>query len=418
MRSSFAKVGLILLGIVTQVSLSLAGDWPQWRGPDRTDVSSETGLLKEWPADGPPLVWIYRDCGLGYSAVAVVDNQLFTMGARDEKEYVICVDVTKGEQLWAAEVGKQLANGWGDGPRGTPTVSGDFVYALGGEGDIVCVRRDNGTEVWRKKMQDFGGSVPNWGYTESMLVDGDRLICTPGGDQGTVLALNKTTGERLWQSEAIKDPAHYASTIVAEHNGIRQYIQLTEKSVLGVNAETGALVWRADWPGKVAVIPTPIFHDGHVYATAGYGVGCNLFRIDENNQPHEEYVDEAKKLMKNHHGGVVLVGKHIYGHSDSVGWVCQEFATGAQAWRERSALGKGAVTYADGMLYCIAEEDGTVALVEATPDGFSETSRFKLTPQTEKRNPKGRIWTHPVIANGRLYLRDQDLLFSFDVKQK
>ena len=417
MPSSFARLCVLVLALMS-ASRAMAEDWPQWRGADRTDRSPETGLLKEWPKDGPPQVWIYRDCGLGYSGVAVVGNQLFTMGARDGKEMLICVDVTKGEQLWAAEVGNVLANGWGDGPRSTPTVDGEFVYALGGEGDIVCAKCADGSVAWRKKLQDFGGSVPNWGYTESVLVDGDRLVCTPGGDQGTVLALNKTNGEKIWQSADIKDPAHYASPIIAEHNGIRQYIQLTEKSVLGVNAETGALVWRADWPGKVAVIPTPIFHEGSVYVTAGYGVGCNLFRIDENNQAHAVYSEDNIKVMKNHHGGVILLDKHIFGHSDSVGWVCQDLATGEQKWRERSALGKGAVTYADGMLYCVAEEGGEVALVEASTEGFSEKSRFTLTPQTEKRNPKGRIWTHPVIANGKLYLRDQDLLFCFDVKQK
>lgn len=404
-------------GIITLTSSISAGDWPQWRGPDRTDVSSETGLLKQWPEGGPPVKWLFKDAGFGYSGFAIVDGRLYTMGAKDGKEFLLCLSDDDGAELWRVETGDQLANNWGDGPRGTPSVDGEFVYAIGANGDIVCAKWDDGSIVWHKKMQDFGGEVPNWGYTESPLVDGNKLICTPGGEQGTVLALDKKTGEKIWQSADLKDPAHYASTIVVEHNGIRQYIQLTEKSVAGINAESGAVVWRADWPGRVAVIPTPIFRDGHVYVTSGYGVGCNLFRIDENNQAHEVYGDDAKKLMKNHHGGVVLIGDHIYGHSDSVGWVCQEFATGKQVWRERDALDKGAVSAADGMLYCIDEREGNVALVEATPEGWKEKSRFTLTPQTEIRDPDGRIWTHPVIANGRLYLRDQDLIFCFDIKQ-
>lgn len=404
--------------VASLVAHGLAADWPQWRGPDRTDVSREKGLLKEWPENGPPLVWLFKDAGFGYSGFSIADGQLFTMGAKGGKEFLLCLDDKQGTELWRVETGNQLENNWGDGPRGTPSIDGQHVYAIGADGDIVCAKRSDGEIVWRKKMQDFGGEVPNWGYTESPLVDGELVICTPGGEQGTVLALNKKTGEKVWQSSDLTDPAHYSSTIVVEHNGIRQYIQLTEKSIAGFNAKTGAMLWRADWPGRTAVIPTPIFRDGYVYVTSGYGVGCNLFRIDENNQVEAVYDDEAKKLMKNHHGGVVLIGDHLYGHSDSVGWVCQEFATGKQMWRERSVLGKGAVTSADGMLYCISEGDGVVALVEATPEGWKEKSRFTLTPQTEIRDPDGRIWTHPVIANGRMYLRDQDLIFCFDVKKK
>jgi outer membrane protein assembly factor BamB len=217
-----------------------------------------------------------------------------------------------------------------------------------------------------------------------------------------------------WQSKDIKDKAQYASIIPATINGEKQYVQLTMESVFAVSPKDGALLWRVDFPGKTAVIPTPIVKDNLVFVTAGYGVGCKLIEIKPGNQAAEVY---ANKVLKNHHGGVVLVGDHLYGHSDGVGWVCMEFKTGNQVWAERSKLGKGAVSCADGMLYCLDEGSGAVALVEASPKGWSEQSRFKLDPQTTIRSPQGHIWTHPVIANGKLYLRDQDLIYCYDVKQ-
>ena len=271
-----------------------AEDWPQWRGPERNDVSDETNLLETWPAEGPPQVWLTRNCGVGYSGPAVVGDRLYIMGARDDAELLICIDVTDGSEIWAAEIGEALNNDWGNGPRGTPTVDGNRVYGLGGQGNLICVNASDGNEVWRVTMQDLGGSIPNWGYTESVLIDGQQLICTPGGDQGALVALDKQTGAKIWQSADFKDPAQYASTIVAEPNGIRQYIQLTEQSVVGIHAENGNVVWRVDWPGRVAVIPTPIYHDGYVYATAGYGAGCNLLKIGEDNQATSVYEDAAQ----------------------------------------------------------------------------------------------------------------------------
>jgi outer membrane protein assembly factor BamB len=414
---------LVMLALLSFIHTSYlsqvaAEDWPQWRGPERTDVSTESNLLQEWPAEGPTRVWLFRNCGLGYSGPAVVGNRLYIMGARDEKEWLLALDVADGSEVWAIELGPALDNDWGNGPRGTPTVDGDRVYALSGQGMLVCVNALDGAEQWKARMEDFGGSVPNWGYTESVLVDDDRVICTPGGGQGTLLALNKLTGEKIWQSADLQDRAHYSSPIVAEHNGVRQYIQVTESTVFGANAASGAILWRTDWPGKVAVIPTPVFRDGHVYVTSGYNAGCNLFRLGDDFSVTPLYDDDTRKVMKNHHGGVVLLGEHVYGYSDQVGWVCQELMTGKMVWREREALGKGTQTAASGMLICLSESDGHVALVEASPEGWKEKSRFTLDPQSEVRSPKGRIWTHPVVANGKLYLRDQDLLFCFDVQQK
>ena len=405
----------LLFAISLLTASAASGDWPQWRGPDRTDVSKETGLLKSWPEGGPARIWLFEGAGLGYAGPAIAGGKLFTMGIRESSEWLIAVDAATGKELWAAKIGSVLKNGWGDGPRGTPTVDGANVYALGGQGSLICANVADGKVVWQKSMKDFAGKTPDWGYTESVLIDGNKVVCTPGGGQGAVIALDKKTGDTLWQSKDFTDGAQYSSVIAANHNGAHQLIQLTMRHVAGLNAADGKVLWTVDFPGKVAVIPTPIFQDGQVYVTAGYGVGCLSFKVGANNAITGLYTN---KVMKNHHGGAILVDGHVYGHSDGVGWVCQNFKTGEEVWSEKNALGKGAVTYADGMLYCLAENNGTVALVDASPKGWKERSRFKLDPQTTQRNPQGRIWTHPVIAGGRLYLRDQELLSCYDVKAK
>ena len=404
-----------LLGVLPLLALSggARADWPQWRGPDRTDSSTEKGLLKSWPKEGPKRRWLFEGAGLGYSGPAIVKDRLYTLGIRDGAEHLIALDVNEGKELWAVKLGEALKNDWGDGPRGTPCVEGDFVYALSGPGKLVCAQVADGKIVWEKSMKEFGGSRPGWGYTESVLVDGDNVVCTPGGPKGAILALKKKTGDTVWQTQDFTDGAQYASIVPITHHGQRQYIQLTMSHVVGVAAADGRKLWSLDFPGKVAVIPTPIFHDGQVYVSAGYGVGCKSAKIDDQNGVNEVY---ANKVMKNHHGGVILHEGHLYGHSDGGGWVCQKFDTGAEVWSERTALGKGAIGYADGQFYLVTENDGTVALIDASPTGWKEHGRFKLDPQTKQRSPQGRIWTHPVVTGGRLYLRDQEYIYCYDVR--
>lgn len=393
-------------------------DWPQWRGPTRDDVSKETGLLKEWPADGPKKLWSYDKAGLGYSGFAVAGGRLYTLGTRDTSEILMCLDAAKGTELWVAKLGNILDNKWGNGPRGTPTVDGDRVYALGGDGTLVAVHAKDGKEMWRATMASFGGKTPGWGYTESVLVDGRQVVCTPGGPQGALVALDKMTSSKLWQTVAFTDGAQYSSIVPATINGQPQYVQRTMTSIAGISPKDGALLWKQDYPGKTAVIPTPIVKGNQIYVTAGYGVGCMSFEIEPGNKIKMLYDETSgtNKVMKNHHGGVILVADHLYGYSDGVGWTCQNFKTGELVWGEKAKLGKGAVSYADGMLYCLDEQSGTLVLAEASPKGWSEKSRFKLDPQTTIRSPQGRIWTHPVISNGRLYLRDQDLIHCYAVK--
>ncbi|MHA3774334.1 PQQ-binding-like beta-propeller repeat protein [Verrucomicrobiota bacterium sgz303538] len=392
---------------------AFAADWPQWRGPQRDDVSRETGLLKQWPAEGPKRVWLFEKAGAGYAGFSIADGQLFTMGTRDGKEVLLALDANTGKELWSAPIGDVLGNNWGDGPRGTPTVDGDRVYALGGQGTLICADRKGGQVVWKHTMQELGGKTPGWGYTESVLVDGNQVVCTPGGKQGTLAAFDKNTGAKLWQSTEWTDGAQYSSIVPAKINGQQQYVQLVMEAFAGVDPKDGKVLWRVPFPGRTAVIPTPIVRDNNVFVTAGYGVGSKMVEIQPGNQVKEIY---ENKIMKNHHGGVVLVGDHLYGHSDGVGWLCMDFKTGNQVWAERNALGKGAVSAADGMLYCLDEGKGTVVLAEAAPTGWKEHGRFTLEPQSKTRSPQGRIWTHPVISNGKLYLRDQEYIYCFDVK--
>ncbi len=394
-------------------SMTARAEWPQWRGPHRDDVSTETGLLKSWPEGGPPRAWLYENCGLGYAGPAIAGGKYFTLGTRDDQEVLIALNAATGEELWTAPIGEVYENDWGNGPRNTPAVDGELVYALGAQGSLICARTDSGEIVWTKSMQDLGGKTPNWGYAESPLVYKDTVLCTPGGEQGAIAALDKTTGEVRWQSTEITSGAHYASIVPMAHQGHDEAVQLLPDQLVGFDPADGKLLWSVPWPKPVAAIPTPLVHGDFVYATSGYGVGCMLVKVDADHATETIY---ENKTMKNKHGGVLLVGDHVYGHSDGVGWMCQEFATGEQVWRDRDALEMGGVTYADGMLYCLGEESGDVVLVEASTDGWNERGRFKLDPQTTLRKDRGRIWVHPVVCDGRLYLRDQNYVYCYNVR--
>ena len=394
-----------------------AGDWPSWRGAARDDISTEKGLLKSWPTGGPKKEWMTDDAGLGYAGFSVSNGALYTMGAFGGTEKLIAYRATSNsssnKKVWALEVGDLLTNGWGDGPRTTPSVSDGKVYALGGKGNLVCADAKTGKKIWQVHMvKDLGGKVPNWGYTESVLIDEGKVICTPGGSGGALTALDGNSGKVIWRSKEFTDPAQYSSPIVINHEGKRQYVQLVMKKLVGVDAKNGNLLWSSDWSGKVAVIPTPVYSDGHVYISSGYGIGCKLVKLTATGA--KDVYDN--KIMKNHHGGVIKFGDHLYGYSDGYGWVCQDFKSGELMWNEKKALGKGAIAYADGRFYCLGEGDGRVILIEATPKGWSPKGEFTISPQTKQRNPKGKVWTHPVIANGKMYLRDQELIFCYDVK--
>lgn len=417
MKLSLVALCLTLLCVPTLSPSASAEDWSGFRGADRTGRTSETGLLQSWPEGGPSKVWVSRDAGIGYSGFAVVGDRMYTMGADASTEYVIALDAKTGRKVWQTPVGQRLKNGWGDGPRSTPSVSGGNVVALGGKGGLICVSAANGAKRWSVELTELGGKIPNWGYSESPLIDGDRVIVTPGGPQGTVAAFQLTDGAKIWQSSDMKEFCHYASIVPIEHYGQKQYLQLTMSKVFGLDND-GKLLWQADWPGRTAVIPTPIYTDGRVYVTSGYGTGCMLLNITKDNQVEEIY---ANKKMKNHHGGVIQLGDVLFGFSDGVGWACQDLATGDIVWNEKKtrgneeALGKGAISFADGRFYCLDEQSGMCVLIEATKDGWKNVGKFRLDPQTQQRADKGKVWTHPVIANGKLYLRDQEVVICYDI---
>ena len=402
--------------VLTCILISFAvaqEDWPRWRGPDLSDHSPDKGLLKKWPKDGPKQVWLYKDAGIGYSGPAISNGKFITMGERNGAIHVIAIDTKNGKEIWNTKFAKGFKNNWGNGPRGTPTIDGDKVYALAPKGELICLNIKNGSKVWNADLvKNFGGKAPYWGFSESVLVHGNNVVVTPGGAKGAIVALDKITGKQIWQSKEIKDGAQYSSIIPIKHNGDDQYVQLFMKSLVGVSASDGSLLWKTDWNGRTAVIPTPIYKNGKIYISSGYNVGCKLINLSQDNKVSEVYNNDT---IINHHGGVILIGEHLYGHSDRGGWKCQNFETGEEIWRSKE-LGKGAIHYADGMLYCLGESDGTVTLVKANTKGWEETGRFKLSPQTKLRKPSGKIWTHPVVIGGNLYLRDQEIVYCYKVK--
>ena len=416
-------VGLVASCLLLFVSLSIASsvaqadDWPHWRGVNRDDMSTESGLLKEWPKGGPKEAWLNKDSGLGYSGFAIVDGKLFTMGLEDEREFALCLNADTGKELWRSPIGERYQNGWGDGPRSTPSVDGDRVYCMSAKGSLVCLKTD-GSSIWEVKMEDFGGSIPKWGYAESPLVDGDQVVCTPGGKQGTMLALNKMTGKKVWQTKPVSSEgktaaAHYSSILPVDLNGRRQYIQLLVLAAIGVDAESGEVLWQSNWPGRIAVIPSPIYRDGEVFVTSGYSVGGKLIKVAEDNSVEDVWFT---KTIQNHHGGVIQLGDYFYGSSGKKGFTCLNRADGEMVWNERK-IKKGCVAYADGLFYYLQESDGKVLLIDADEEKPNVISQFTLSPQTKRRNARGKIWVHPVIANGKLYLRDQEIIYCFEISK-
>jgi outer membrane protein assembly factor BamB len=418
----FVFFTLVLWAVVLAVSLSTgpaqAGDWPQWRGPNRDGHSPDTGLLKTWPKDGPKLLWKQTGMGSGYTNVSVVGDRVYLAGDLGVSCDLIALSAADGKPLWKTKIGKSGSVGPMGysfaGPRCTPTVGGEEVIAVSQFGAVLCADAATGAEKWRKDCRkDYGGKVPLWGFSAMPLVDGDKVILIPGGSGGDLVALDKKSGEQIWRSKDLTDSVHYSSPILVEIGGVPQIVMLTDANVAGIKAADGKLLWRAARHGSIAVIPTPIYHDGEIYVSSGYGAGCNLFKITAEDGKFSAKEVYANKDMTNHHGGVVLVGKYLYGFSEVKGWVCQDFETGKTKWKKQG-IGKGSVSYADGLLYLRSEGDeGTVAIIEASPDGYKELGRFDQPDRSHKQS-----WPHPVIADGKLYLRDQDELQCYDVKGK
>ena len=402
-----------------------SGDWPQFRGPRRDAICTETGLLTDWPQDGPPLLWKLEGLGKGYATIAIADGKFYTMGDRKsadgtESQFALAYDLASRRELWAARVGPPHQ----DGPRCTPTVVGNRVYVLGTSGDLLCLDAATGQPVWHKSLpDDFGGKMMSmWKFSESPLVDGQRLICTPGGPDATLVALDKDTGKTIWKcampkiGERGKDGAGYASAVVAEIAGVRQYVQLVGRGLIGVEAATGRFLWAYNRiANTVANIPSAIIRGDYVFTTTSYKTGCALLHIAKEGDQFraDEVYFLSSKDFENHHGGVVLVGEYLYGGDgqNRGNPVCLKWTTGEIAWKERApANGSAAVLYADGHLI-FRYDRGLVALIQATPEAYRVKASF--TPPTAD----GPAWAHPVIHRGKLYLRHNGLLVCYDLRR-
>jgi outer membrane protein assembly factor BamB len=424
-----ALAAAFVLSIVPALS-ALGNDWPTFRGPDRTAVSKETGLLTKWPADGPPLVWEARGAGRGYASLAIAGDRIFTLGdgpssASDKDEYVVCFNRQTGKPLWSKKTGKPWTSGqpsW-QSSRSTPTVDGGLVYIVTPYGQLICFEVADGHEKWRKNLRDDfeGRKGDSWGYSESVLIDGDHLICTPGGSKATMVALDKRTGSLIWKAVRGGDRgACHSSIVPSEIGGTRVYVQTTASGPLGVRATDGKLLWSHPIDPTPAVIPTPIVRGDLVFYSIGYKRGGILFRqIAAPGSGSGGGVDikeiyPLNPRLANKHGGVVLVGDYVYGDTDDSGIpFCGELMTGRILWKKRgSGRGSASIAAADGHLY-LHFADGTMVLALASPKAYSEVGSFKVPASGERPS-----WSHPAILDGKLYLREQDHVLCYDVHAK
>ncbi len=400
-----AGIGLVFW-LACVALLATAADWPQWRGPNRDGISPETGLLRSWPARGPRLVWKAQGIGEGYSSLVISQGQLFTQGQRRGAQVVLALDEATGRKLWETRAGKSYRESSGNGPRSTPTVDGDRVFALSADGTLVCLEASSGHQLWSLDIvRRFRSQIPEWGVSGSPLVDGNRVIVNPGGRGASIVALDKRNGNVLWR--ALSDPPGYSSPIAVEVGSTRQIIVFTGTGAVGLLAGRGDLLWRYDRvANRAANVPTPIFRDGRVFLSSV--TGGALVRLTSKHSSWRAREVYFNRKMSNHYSSSVLVGDYLYGFSSSV-LTAMRWKTGRVAWRDRS-VGKGTVAYADGHLY-LTSEGGVVGLAEATPTGYREKSRFQISRSSVP------LRTVPVISGGRLYLRDQDTLYCFDISR-
>ena len=415
------QAALALVFTISMAALATAADsWPVFHGPDGSNKSPDTGLLQEWPEGGPELIWQTDGLGSGYSSVSVANGMIYTAGNIDEgseeepeeKSIVTALDMD-GNVVWRAENGE----GWTEsfpGPRGTPTVDGDRVYHENPFGNVICLDAKSGKKIWGLNILDeFEGENIIWALSESLIIDGDNLICCPFGKKAGMVALDKRTGKVVWTSEGSEDKAGYGTPVLVEYGGIRMFLTMNQKAVVGVDADSGRLLFRHPHETKYDVnVLIPVFHDGQVFISSGYGSGSQMIKLTvDGNRVSAEQVWENKDF-DNHHGGVILVDGYIYGTNMKGKWSCLDWKTGETKWSEKG-IGKGSVTYADGLLYGFNEKEKkrTVGLIKPNPDAWEAVSEFQIP-----EGGKGNSWAHPVVIGGRLYLRHDDFLFVYNVK--
>ena len=411
-RLVIAYVLLLLVGAAAphgQAGNQAGTDWPQWRGPSRSAVSPETGLLRSWPAAGPPRAWSASNLGAGFGSIAVSRDRIFVQGMRNFQSVVSALNRADGKLVWVKPIGRAGDNDRGPGPRGTPTVDGDRLYVLTENGDLASLRVQDGAVAWQRNiLQEFGGRNIDWLISESPLVDGNNVIVSPGGRGAGMAALDKMTGKTVWVSKELSDRAGYSSPIVADVQGVRTIMTLTGEAGVGVRASDGKLMWRhTAVSNRTANIATPVFFDNKVFYSSDYGTGGALLALRAQNGEVRAQEVYFTRDMQNHHGGLVVVNGYLYGFHNAI-LTCLEFATGKVMWRNRS-VGKGSLAYADGSLY-LWSENNVVGLADASPAAYRETGRFRVPDQGWPS------WAHPVVSGGRLYIRDQGILTAYNIR--
>jgi len=385
--------------------------WPQFHGPKRDNMSTETGLLKQWPEGGPELLWTAKGLGHGYAGVSIADGQIYSAGNIDDESVVTAMDMD-GKTLWQTGCGPAWKGPY-PGTRGTPTIDGDRVYYETPLGDVVCLDAKTGRKIWGLNiLERFQGKNIRWALSESLLVDGDRVICCPGGEDACVAALDKMTGKLVWKCPGVGVQAGYASPRLVEYQGLRIIIALMLKAMVGVNADTGELLWKVEHVSLFDEnVLTPVYHDGQVFVSS-LASGSVKWKIHVDGQKASVEELWRSKEMDNHHDGVILVGGHLYGSTAILNkgqWICLDWETGEKKYADKG-VGKGSVTYADGMLYTLSEF-GRVGLVQPAPGSHRLICQFSLPEQGE-----GKSWAHPVVCGGRLYIRHGDFLYAYDVR--
>lgn len=382
-----------------------ADEWPCWQGPNHDAKSPATGLLKEWPAEGPKLLWQVNDIGKGFSTVSVSAGMIYTTGDVDDKLMLFAFDMN-GKPKWKMPVDKSWTRSR-PGSRSTPTVDSGRVYLLSGNGIFACLNAKTGKQNWSKDLRSFGGRPGGWGYAESVLIYNDLAIVKPGGDN-CIMAFNKITGETVWQSKGFKAGPEYGSCVPVTHGGVPMITTGTREGVVGVSAKTGDLLWKNSWcTNNTANCPDPVYADGFVFWSNGYGKGGICLKLSTSDGKVSAQEAWTTKDMVCHHGGYIVHEGHLYGNHNG-GWSCLELKTGRKKWYEK-AVGKGSLCFADGMLYLFGENGGKAALATFSPDGME----VKGTVTVKGSGPS---WAHPVVIGGRLYLRYADNLYCFDVK--
>jgi outer membrane protein assembly factor BamB len=400
----------LMTGLLAAPTFTRAGDWNQFRGPNRDNLSTETGLADSWPEGGPKLLLTMTGAGEGYSSVSIVGDLVYTMGNREGAEFVIAFDRNAGREAWATRSGNEYHDGTGNGPRGTPTVIDGRVYSLGGHGDLTCLDASTGDVVWQQNiLQEFGGSNITWGISESVLVDDGLVICSPGGPQATVVALDAKTGRTKWASRIPEQPqASYASPVPMTIGRVKQYVVFTSKGVCGVRAKDGEYMWsQTQSSNGTANCATPLVVDNLVFCSSDYGTGAELIELAAQRGGVVSRQVYFTKDMKNHHGGMVLHQGHVFG-SNSERLACVNLRTGKASWQKPEM--KGSVVFADNKLV-FRHENGPVHLIAADTGSYQELGRFDQPNRSDRP-----AWAHPVIADGRLYLRDQNQILVYDLK--